>query len=146
MARRGKITKIYSDNAINFVGVQKELKAYLEDSERYMANERVQWHFNPPSAPHFGGLWENAVKSTKHHLYRVIKDSRLNLEELLTLLCQIEACVNLWPMTPLSNDPGEPNALTPAHFLIGGPLLLPLNLKFQVRQLAISAAGDTFKD
>ncbi|CAI6377504.1 unnamed protein product [Macrosiphum euphorbiae] len=125
MARRGKSTKIYSDNATNFVGVQKELKTYLENSERYMADEGVQWHFNPPSAPHFGGLWENAVKSTKHHLYRVIKDSRLNLEELQTLLCQIEACVNSRPMTPLSSDPGEPNALTPAHFLIGGPLLLP---------------------
>jgi len=125
MARRGKSTKIYSDNATNFVGVQKELQAYLADSERYMAKEGVQWHFNPPSAPHFGGLWENAVKITKHHLYRVIKDSRLNLEELQTLLCQIEACVNSRPMTPLSSDPGEPNALTPAHFLIGGPLLLP---------------------
>jgi len=28
-------------------------------------------------------------------------------------------------MTPLSSDPGELNALTPAHFLIGDPLLLP---------------------
>jgi len=125
MARRGKSYKIYSDNATNFVGVQRELKMYLKDSERYMADEGIQWHFNPPSAPHFGGLWENAVKITKHHLYRVIKDSRLNLEELQTLLCQIEACVNSRPMTPLSNDPGELNALTPAHFLIGGPLLLP---------------------
>jgi len=125
MARRGKSAKIYSDYARNFVGAQRELKAYLEDNERYMANEGVQWHFNPPSAPHFGGLWENAVKATKHHPYRVMKDSRLNLEELQTLLCQIETCVNSLPMTPLSNDPGELNALTPAHFLVGGPLLLP---------------------
>jgi len=46
MARCGKSAKIYSDNATNFVGSQRELKAYLEDSERYMANEGVQWHFN----------------------------------------------------------------------------------------------------
>ncbi|XP_008189774.1 uncharacterized protein LOC103311819 [Acyrthosiphon pisum] len=125
MARRGKSTRIYSDNATNFVGVQKELKAYLEDSERYMANEGVQWHYNPPSVSHFGGLLENSVKGTKHHLYRVIKSSRLNLEELLTLLCQIEACVNPRPITPLSCDSGEPNSLTLAHFFIRGPLLLP---------------------
>jgi len=62
MARRGKSTIIYSVNATNFVGVQKELQAYLADSERYTAKEGVQWHFNPPLAPHFDGLWENAVK------------------------------------------------------------------------------------
>lgn len=119
MSRRGKCSTIHSDNGTNFIGVQKELVSYLANCESSMASEGIEWRFNPPSAPHFGGLWESAVKSTKHHLTRVLKDGRLTLEELNTLLCQIEACVNSRPMTPLGSDPSEPDAFTPAHFLIG---------------------------
>ncbi|XP_050425489.1 uncharacterized protein LOC126836303 [Adelges cooleyi] len=125
MARRGKCTKIYSDNGTNFVGAQKELSPFLAGIDDKMAKEGVEWHFNPPSAPHFGGLWESAVKTTKFHLTRVIKDARLTLGELTTLLCQVEACVNSRPMTPLNSDPSEAEAITPAHFLIGGPMMIP---------------------
>ncbi|XP_008181389.1 uncharacterized protein LOC103308916 [Acyrthosiphon pisum] len=136
MSRRGKCKKIYSDNGTNFVGAQKELSSYVKNTEDLMAREGVEWHFNPPSAPHFGGLWESAVKSVKTHLVRVVKDTRLNLEELQTLLCQIESCVNSRPMTPLNSDPCEPNALTPAHFLVGGPLLLPAEPEIPQNEVA----------
>jgi len=109
MARRGKCSKIYSGNATNFVGVAKE---------------GIDWHFNPPAVPHYRGIWESAVKSAKHHLTRVIKDARLTLEELGTLLWQIEECLNSRPLTPLSSHPLHLEPITPAHFLIGGPLLL----------------------
>lgn len=124
MARRGKCSKIYSDNATNFVGVQRELSTYLRGVDASVAKEGIDWHFNPPAAPHFGGIWESAVKSAKHHLTRVVKDARLTLEELGTLLCQIEACLNSRPLTPLSFHPLDLEPITPAHFLIGGPLLL----------------------
>lgn len=124
IAHRGKCSIIHSDNGTNFVGAQKQLVSYLKNCDASMAHEGIEWKFNPPSVPHFGGLWESAVKSIKHHLNRILKDSRLNLEELTTLLCQIEACVNSRPITPLNSDSSEPEALTPANFLIGGPLLL----------------------
>lgn len=124
MARRGKCSDIFSDNGTNFVGAKKELAAYLKNVDDASAQDGVSWHFNPPSAPHFGGLWESAVKSAKYHLTRVVKDAKLSLSEITTLLCQIEACLNSRPMTPLSSDPGDMEALTPAHFLIGGPMFL----------------------
>ncbi|CAI6371089.1 unnamed protein product [Macrosiphum euphorbiae] len=124
MARRGKCSKMYSDNATNFVGVQRELATYLQSVDASVAKEGIDWHFNPPGAPHFGGIWESAVKSAKHHLTRVLKDAKLTLEELGTLLCQIEACLNSRPLTPLSSHPLDLEPITPAHFLIGGPLLL----------------------
>jgi len=80
------------------------------------------WHFNPPSAPHFSGLWESGVKSAKYHLLRVLKEGSLTYSELETLLCQVEACLNSRPLTPMSSDPFDMDPLTPAHFLIGGPM------------------------
>ncbi|CAI6358936.1 unnamed protein product [Macrosiphum euphorbiae] len=49
----------------------------------------------------------------------------MTYDETTTLLCQIEAVLNSRPLTPLSSDPSDFNALTAGHFLIGGPLQLP---------------------
>lgn len=77
----------------------------------------------PPAAPRFGGLWESAVKSAKHQLYRVVGETRLTYEELYTVLKQVEACLNSRPLSPLSTDPNDLTPLTPGHFLIGDSLL-----------------------
>ena len=74
------------------------------------------------SFPHFGGIWEAAVKSMKTHLRRVLGDVKLTYEELSTLLSQIEACLNSRPLVPLPNDDDGIEALTPGHLLIGKPL------------------------
>ncbi|GBN43220.1 hypothetical protein AVEN_238349-1, partial [Araneus ventricosus] len=75
-----------------------------------------------PSAPHFGGLWEAAVKSMKFHLRRAIGAQILIYEEFSTLLVQIEACLNSRPLVPVSSDPDDLSVITPANFLIGSTL------------------------
>ncbi|XP_071580864.1 uncharacterized protein [Temnothorax nylanderi] len=129
-ARRGLCEEVYSDCGTNFVGADRVLQDLFRASSadgRRIANfatfEGVKWHFNPPAAPHFGGLWEAAVKSTKHHLKRVIGESTLTFEEMSTFLAQVEACLNSRPLQALSDDPDDISALTPGHFLIGAPLL-----------------------
>ncbi|CAK1595921.1 unnamed protein product [Parnassius mnemosyne] len=127
VSRRGHCSQIWSDNGTNFVGAARELndlKSIQQSVAQQVEAEGTQWHFIPPHAPHFGGLWEAAVKSAKHHLKRVIGDSTLTFEELSTLLYQIEACLNSRPMTVINGDDlSDPMPLTPGHFLIGEPII-----------------------
>nr|XP_026499487.1 uncharacterized protein LOC113403233 [Vanessa tameamea] len=127
--RRGKCTHIWSDQGRNFVGANKELAIAWEDAnltfEGDIANELAldgtQWHFIPPYTPNFGGLWEAGVKSVKYHLKRVLTNN-LTFEEMSTVLCQIEACLNSRPLCPIDNtDADSIEPLTPGHFLIGEP-------------------------
>ncbi|XP_049306228.1 uncharacterized protein LOC125776723 [Bactrocera dorsalis] len=89
------------------------------DLKRFAADEGCSFIFIPPRAPHFGGLWEAAVKSAKHHVVCVIGNALLTAKELSTLLAEVEAILNSRPLTPLSQNPNDGEALTPAHLLIG---------------------------
>ncbi|XP_011635474.1 uncharacterized protein LOC105426098 [Pogonomyrmex barbatus] len=123
---RGGISScLYSDNAKNFRGVDQELRSMWKAIQsdpcvlNKLAFESIQWKFIPPSAPHFGGLWEAGVRSVKFHLKRIVRNYTLTFEEMTTLLCKIEACLNSRPLALFSDDYEDYSALTPAHFLIG---------------------------
>lgn len=125
MARRGPVSHMYSDNATNFVGTANYLYKEMlditqsDDFQNTLTNIGTQWHFIPPSSPHFGGIWEAGVKSMKHHLRRVIGEQTLTYEEMSTFLHQTEACLNSRPLCALSEDINDNIVLTPSHFLIG---------------------------
>lgn len=131
IARRGKCSHIYSDNGTNYVGAKNDLQEvfnFLRASENqikisdYLAQDSITWHLIPPRSPHFGGLWESAVKAAKYHFKRVIGNMILTFEELYTLATQVESCLNSRPLTPLTENPDDLNVLTPGHFLIGASL------------------------
>ncbi|XP_055605044.1 uncharacterized protein LOC129753271 [Uranotaenia lowii] len=131
IARRGKCCNIYSDNGANFVGARnvmrdliKKLKSRIHHDEiqNECSQNGINWHFIPPGSPHFGGLWEAAVRSAKKHLLRVLGTSSASQEDYITLLAQVEACLNSRPLTQLTDDPTDLEPLTPGHFLIGSSM------------------------
>ncbi|XP_043657462.1 uncharacterized protein LOC122622885 [Drosophila teissieri] len=102
-ARRGCPLHLYSDKSLS-VGAEKALTedfiaAVKEKVTSSFSHQSLSWHFNPPGAPHMGGLWEAGVKSFKTHFYKTTGNFKYTLEELSTLLCRIEACLNSRPIS-----------------------------------------------
>ncbi|XP_076248135.1 uncharacterized protein LOC143187841 [Calliopsis andreniformis] len=144
VARRGIPSCIFSDNGTNFVGADRELQQHCRavfsatDTHNKCGAIGIQWRFNPPSAPHFGGMQEAGVKSVKHHLKRTLGEFTPTGEEMQTLLCKIEASLNSRPIAPLTDDPDDYASLTPGHFLTGGPLnAIPLQGDTKVRPIVL---------
>ncbi|XP_043259315.1 uncharacterized protein LOC122401313 [Colletes gigas] len=130
-ARRGKSRTLYSDNGSNFLGANNEIieiTAFVNSNDhkgklkQYLSNEGVNWSFSPPRSPHFGGLWEAAVKAFKKHFKATLGEALFTYEQLNSIIIEIEAILNSRPLTPISSDPNDYIALTPAHFLIGDSL------------------------
>lgn len=119
-ARRGPVKSMYSDCGTNFVGASRLFTStadYQHQLSSHLSTLGIKWHFNPPSSPHFGGLWEAGVKSVKTLLYKTLGTHRLTYEELVTYLAKIEATLNSRPLGAMSDDPADFDTLTPNHFL-----------------------------
>ena len=124
VSRRGIPSVILSDNGTNFVASEKELlqnvlKWNQQSIAESMVKKGVSWKFNPPSAPHHGGVWERLVRSFKHTFYAILGNRRLTDEILTTVFCLVEQSLNARPLIPASADATDLDALTPNHFLLG---------------------------
>ena len=124
VARRGWPKLILSDNGSNYVGAAREIKELVDCMEqdkiqRLTSNQGIEWQFNPPEAPHFGGVFERMIKSAKRAIYAVLKDTDVNDEELQTVFTGAESLLNSRPLTTVTRDVNDEPVLTPNHFLIG---------------------------
>ena len=135
VARRGCPSHMYSDNGTNFLGAREEIRELQKLTESketttaistFTQKHNITWHNIPPRAPHFGGLWEAAVKSMKTLLRKNLQPHALRFDELTTILQEVEAILNSRPLQPLHSDEAAEGAfLTPGHFLVGRPLIAP---------------------
>lgn len=127
---RGVCERLWSDNGKNFEGAASELREMLQswdasDMGKMLQTYGTEWRFITPYAPHQGGLWEAAVKSMKHHLNRIVGPHHLTSSQFRLILNQISAVMNSRPISAISDDPNDLSFLTPAHFLIGEPIVQP---------------------
>lgn len=132
IGRRGKPCHMYSDNGTNFVRANHHLEDSLAHLQLALKDgsaavpglelDKIAWSFSPPAGPSFGGSWESCVRLVKLHLREQTSYDTLTYERFETLMISIEAIVNSRPLTPLDDDVNSLEALTPAHFLVGGNL------------------------
>ena len=122
--RRGVPIDVISDNGTNFVGATNELAQLVkrldaEAIQRQTADQQTSWRFNPPAAPHFGGVHEALVKSAKRAISAILKNAEVTDEELLSAIVGAEALMNSRPLSYVSADGRDPTPLTPNHFMYG---------------------------
>ena len=139
IARRGRPQSIHSDNGTNFLGANNELQKYIKllDEERiqnFCAPKEIEWKFQPPSAPHFGVAWERLVQRTKKTLKAILAHRTVSEEVLRTALVVAEGILNSRPITHVSNDAGDIEALPANHFL-----LLRANPSYEVSDSEINS-------
>lgn len=118
IARRGRPFAIYSDNGTNFKGAERLLHELDWESLLVkVAEQKIQWKFNPPTAAWWGGWWERLVQMVKQILRKILGRAALDYEELLTVLCDCERIINARPLTYVSEDIRDISPLTPEMFL-----------------------------
>ena len=123
IARRGRPQRMFSDNGTNILGANNELRKCLKqlDEQRiqnFCAPKEIDWNFQPPSAPHFGGAYERLVQCAKKALKAVLKNRVVPKEALRTSLVETEGTLNSRPITHVSSDEGDVESLTSNHLLL----------------------------
>ena len=148
-ARRGIPSVIWSDNWTNFVASEKELLSNIKNWNQKIFSEslvkkRIKWKFKPPSASHHGGVWELPVRSFKHVFHAVLGNRRLT-DEILTMFCLVEQCLNARPITPVSPEATDVDALTSNHFLRGtASSTLPSHFRHEIDHRKRYASSSVF--
>ncbi|CAH8505861.1 unnamed protein product [Schistosoma mattheei] len=123
IGRRGKPAEIYSDNGSNFVGAVSELKRFVQQLnqqriDKELSARQIQWHFNPPSSSHRGGVWERMIRSIRRLLLLITREQTLTDETLSTYLIEVERILNDRPLTPVVQDANDQLALSPNSLLL----------------------------
>ncbi|XP_026094149.1 uncharacterized protein LOC113066497 [Carassius auratus] len=125
IARRGKPFELLSDQGTNFKGGERELKeayaAIVPELQQQLASQQIQFHFNPPNSPHFGGSWEREIRSLKQALMTTLGAQSVTFEVMYTVLVEIEGILNSKPLGYSSSDISDLDPITPNSLLMGRP-------------------------
>ena len=118
-ARRGTPSLLVTDNAKTFKASAKFIKKLLKNElvQNHFSSKGIMWRFNLERAAWFGGLFERMIGTVKRSMRKVLGNAKLNFEELVTILTEIESTINNRPLTYQYDDLLE--VLTPSHLLCG---------------------------
>ena len=123
-ARKGKIKTLTCDNGTNFRGAERELGQLIQQLDQNQIQQHArdngfEFRFNPPGAPHMGGVFESLIKSAKRAIRAVLKNVEFTDAELNAAFIGAEDLVNSRPLGYQTNDINDPRVLTPNSFLHG---------------------------
>ena len=117
VGRRGRPAVVISDNFSTFHKANQDLSEAwrsLKSKEfgEYVAENRIEWKFIVQCAPFWGGFYERMVRSVKSPLRKTLRGTKVNSEEMATILIEIEMVLNNRPLTYIYSSPDEVAPLT----------------------------------
>lgn len=84
-----------------------------EQLQDFLAAQEIQWKFNLPKSPWWGGMYERLLKDVKKTLYKTLGKANLAFEQLEAVVMDIERYMNNRPLTYVESESGEDQVLTP---------------------------------
>ena len=111
--RRGNINLFISDN----------FQAFVSDKlNNFLSCNDINWKYILPLSPWWGEFYERLICIVKSTLRKVLGKSRLNYEELSTIMTEVEGVINTGSSTYLIHD-DDIASITPSHLIIERTLL-----------------------
>lgn len=87
--------------------------------QKVLKQRQYYWKFKPPRAPWHGGFYERMVGTVKRGLRKALHRKKISLQELQTVVTEIEARANNRPLIYLSDDITQREPLSPSIWCMG---------------------------
>lgn len=124
ISSKGTPSTIISDNATQFGLAAKTISEIWNNLNsdptitKYFSTEKIQWKFITPYSPWSGGIYERLNLEIKKAFKRTVGRKLLNMEEIVTLIKEIEAVLNSRPITYIYEDIDSPTILRPIDIIM----------------------------
>ena len=127
MAYRGDVKIIISDPGTQLVGASKELSEWrkgwdMDQLTRFGAAKGLDWKLIMPASQHQNGCAEvmiKLVKGVKKAFMSALGDTKLNYNEMNTLMAEVSNLVNERPIGLQPNSRTDSEYLSPNSLLLG---------------------------
>ena len=121
VSKYGPPTLLYSDNAPTFQCIARELPQVLTHPRlhKYLNARKITWKFYVQKAPWMGGFIERVVGLYKCSMKRVLGRARLDFQEFITLVAELNGMLNSRPISYVYDTPGEADPITPSKLWCG---------------------------
>ena len=112
---------VISDNGSYFKASADYFDKMLNDPviSKFSNINQIKWKFISPRAAWQGGFYERMIKLVKSCLRKTLYKRKINLNQLRTLIVEIQNELNNRPITYVSSIKEEFEPLTPSHLIFG---------------------------
>ncbi|KAL1477088.1 hypothetical protein MTO96_036033 [Rhipicephalus appendiculatus] len=101
----------------------------------YCSGNQIQWKRIAECAPWWEGFYERLIRSMKTSMRKIISKMTTSVEELRTIVPEVEGALNNRPLTYVYGEPNEPMPITPADIIGGRRQLQDLQTRLYIGEV-----------